>query len=202
MQEVVSSPGLVLGSFFGRLFNKEEAVNPALLLPRVALGEDPAFRECLATYGKLVYGIARRFLRDGRDIEEAVQDIFIALWRSAGSFDPSRGSEVTFVAMIARRRLVDRQRSAGARPLPLGDTGDTPDAPVPATMESYVDARFAASALAELGEDQRRVILLAALQGMTHDEISKELSLPLGTVKSHYARGVERVKRALEKART
>jgi RNA polymerase sigma-70 factor (ECF subfamily) len=69
-------------------------------------------------------------------------------------------------------------------------------------MESYVDARFAASALADLSEDQRRVILLAALHGMTHDEISRELTLPLGTVKSHYARGIERVKRALEKAGT
>ena len=177
-------------------------MNPALLLPRIALGEDAAFRECLATYGRLVYGIARRFLRDGRDVEEAVQDIFIALWRSAASFDPERGMEATFIAMIARRRLVDRQRTAGLRPLPLNDTGDTPDAPVPATMESYVDARFAASALEGLSEDQRRVILLAALQGMTHEEISRELAIPLGTVKSHYARGIERVKRALENEKT
>lgn len=171
-----------------------------LVLQRVALGEESAFRECISTYGKLVYGIARKFLRDGRDVEEASQDIFIALWKSAAAFDPERGSEATFIAMIARRRIVDRQRAARARLTTVAnDDEGTPDLPVPATMESYVDAKLAANALAELGEDQRKVILLAAMQGMTHDEISKELNIPLGTVKSHYARGIERVKRALEK---
>ena len=130
---------------------------PPIVLPRVALGEEAAFRECLSTYGRLVYGIARRFLRDGRDVEEVTQDIFVALWRSAASFDPERGTEATFIAMIARRRLVDRQRAAQARPAMVGNNeeGEAPDMPVPATMESYVDARLAATALEELGEDQR-----------------------------------------------
>lgn len=171
----------------------------SLVLPRVARGEDAAFRECVSTYGRLVYGIARRFLRDPSDVDDACQDIFLALWRSAGAFDPARGSEATFVALVARRRLVDRQRTVGTRPLPLHDDADGLDAPVAATAEAYVDAKTAARALEALGEDQRRVVLLAALQGMTHDEISRELAIPLGTVKSHYARGVERVKRALEK---
>lgn len=164
------------------------------LLPRVAAGDELAVRECLSRYGNLVFSIARRFSRDARDAEDACQDIFVALWRSAASYDPARAEEATFVALIARRRLIDRGRTPGTRAIPnaLPEPG-----PSGTAMEAYVDARIAVAALEECSEAQRRVVMLAALHGFTHEEIARELSLPLGTVKSHYARGIERVKRAL-----
>jgi len=166
------------------------------VLERVARGEPDAVRECLRRYGGLVHAIAWRWSRDPRDVEDACQDVFLALWKSAGAFDPSRGEEATFVAMVARRRLIDRGRAPGSRPLPLAEEDRHVS---PAAMEAYGDARVAASAVEECNEDQRRVILHAAVQGFTHDEIARELSIPLGTVKSHYARGIERVKRALKR---
>jgi len=169
----------------------------APLLPRVARGDEGALRECLARYGGFVHAVARRFARDPRDLDDACQDIFVALWRSAGSFDPSRGEEATFVALVARRRLIDRNRTPGTRPLP---SLDLPPDPSGTALETYVDARAAAAALEHCNEDQRRVILLS-VHGVTHEEIAKELSLPLGTVKSHYARGIERLKRALDEKR-
>lgn len=167
---------------------------PPPLLPRIARGEETAFEQCVGRYGNFVYAIAARHLKDRHDVEDACQEIFMALWRSASAFDESRGSEATFVALVARRRLIDRHRTAGTRPLPL--VGPVADSSA-SVLESYVDARTAMQALAACNEEQKRVILLAALQGLTHEEISQELSIPLGTVKSHYSRGIERVKRAL-----
>src|SRR3954470_11204914 len=84
------------------------------LLGRVAAGDQQAVRECLARYGGLVWSIARRF--EGNDAEDAVQEIFLDLWRSAPRFDPQLSSEPAFVAMLARRRLIDRRRMRQRRP--------------------------------------------------------------------------------------
>ena len=167
---------------------------PPALLPRIALGDEAAFNECVRRYGRLVYAIARRYLREASDVEDACQEIFLALWRSAGAFDEARGTEATFIALVARRRLIDRQSTPGTRPLP---NVDAEPAVASSALERYVDARAAAAALSACNEEQKRVIMMAAFQGLTHDEISKELAIPLGTVKSHYARGIDRVKRAL-----
>ncbi len=168
--------------------------SPAPILPRVAAGEEAAFAECIARYKRLVYSVVRRAYTSVPDIDDACQDIFVALWRSAGSFDPERSSEATFVVMVARRRLVDHQRAVATRALPTVQD----DARVSsAAMESYVDARAAMAALSSCNQAQQSVVTLAALRGFTHEEIATELSMPLGTVKSHYSRGIERVKRAL-----
>src|SRR3954470_14464574 len=84
------------------------------LLGRVAAGDQQAVRECLARYGGLVWSIARRF--EAADAEDAVQEIFLDLWKSAARFDRQIASEASFVAMIARRRLIDRKRTRGRRP--------------------------------------------------------------------------------------
>ena len=77
------------------------------VLPRVATGESAAVAECLNRYGNLVWSLARRSCPDVQAAEDAVQDIFLKLWTVADRFDPEIASESTFVAMIARRRLID-----------------------------------------------------------------------------------------------
>ena len=164
------------------------------LLPRVAQGDELAVRECLRRYGALVASLARRFLRNSADVDDACQDIFLALWKNAAAFDPARAGEATFVAMLARRRLIDRLRAAAVRvPLPPSD-----DCVQSETLDRYVDARVAVAGLEQCSEEQRRVIVLAA-HGLTHSEIAEEMNIPLGTVKSHYTRGIEYVKKKLEK---
>ncbi|CAN5349104.1 sigma-70 family RNA polymerase sigma factor [soil metagenome] len=167
------------------------AADPPPLLPRVALGDEIAVKECLRRYGRLVYSLAQRHCP--HEADDATQDIFVDLWRSAASYDSEVAREVTFVAMIARRRLIDRARAAKRALTAI----DSPMPVRPETIEHWVDARIAARTLATLKTDERHAILLSACHGLSHDEIATELALPLGTVKSHISRGIARVRKAL-----
>ncbi len=80
------------------------------LLQRIAGGDRSAVAACIDTYSGLVWSLARRFLQNEADAEETVQEIFLELWEKAARFDPGVAGEVTFVSMIARRRLIDRRR--------------------------------------------------------------------------------------------
>lgn len=164
---------------------------PAPVLPRVAAGDVAAVRVCLERYGRLVYGMARRWLGSDIDAEDATQEVFIELWKTAGRFDPRVSSELTFIAMIARRKLIDRTRRRQSRPAEH------------ALAESEVGAQTAAGAwevadelapvravLDELPDVQRRVLLLAVSDGLTHPRIAEQTGLPLGTVKTYIRRGL------------
>jgi len=164
------------------------------LLTRVAGGDPGAVRDCIARYGGLVWSIARRF--EGHDAEDAVQEIFLDLWKSAARFDPRIASEPAFVAMIARRRLIDRRRTQRRRPATetidsepaIADAGRGPD--------SCAEASQAARALDRLRPEQRRVLVLAT-HGLSHGEIAERTGMPLGTVKAHARRGLQSIRAAL-----
>jgi RNA polymerase sigma-70 factor (ECF subfamily) len=167
------------------------------VLPRVAAGDQAAVRECLSRYGGLVWSLARRLLGPS-DAEDAVQEVFVDLWKSAGRFDAGRGSELTFVGALARRRLIDRRRAAGRRPelAPLPDSLPAADDD---TVERRDEADRAWQAVGELGDAERRVLTLAIRGGLTHDEIARATGLPLGTVKTHARRGLQRVRELLSR---
>jgi RNA polymerase sigma-70 factor (ECF subfamily) len=80
------------------------------ILKRIAAGDKTAVQDCLDSYGGLVWSLARRMSPNTNEAEDAVQEIFIDVWKNAARFDESQSSETTFVAMIARRRLIDRLR--------------------------------------------------------------------------------------------
>ena len=84
--------------------------NARPVLPRIAAGDNTAVDECLQRYGGLVWSLARRRCADVQLAEDAVQNIFLHLWKVAATFDESIANETTFVAMVARRRLIDYQR--------------------------------------------------------------------------------------------
>ena len=86
------------------------------VLQPIASGDPAAVRECLDQYGALVWSLARRLSRTAADAEDATQEIFLDIWRSAGRFDASQGSDRVFIAIIARRRLIDRLRKTTAEP--------------------------------------------------------------------------------------
>jgi RNA polymerase sigma-70 factor (ECF subfamily) len=166
------------------------------LLARVAAHDAAAARACVERYGGLVWSLARRACPDPDEAEDAVQEIFVDVWKSAGRYDPAGGSEVTFVATIARRRLIDRRRREKRRPRePLSEALADPGAGE--RPELSAEAALASRAVAELRPEQRRVLLLATCEGLSHGEIARELSMPLGTVKAHVRRGLLQVKRAL-----
>ncbi len=138
------------------------------------------------------------------DAEDAAQEIFIDLWRSAARFDSAIASETTFVAMIARRRLIDRQRRLGRRPqneaLPPELASRGPSTTEAAEMGD--DVARAAQALGGLRPEQRQVLSLWIYDGLTHDEISRSTGLPLGTVKTHARRGLLQIRGMIGLARS
>jgi RNA polymerase sigma-70 factor (ECF subfamily) len=169
------------------------------LLPRIAEGDRTAIRECIARYGGLVWSLARRAAQT--DAEDAVQEIFLDLWKSAARFDETQGSEITFVATIARRRLVDRRRQRARRPETesLGDPSNEARSVVStsAPPEMGAEAALAARALEQLRPEQRQVLILTTCHGLSHEEVATSMGLPLGTVKAHARRGLIRVREAL-----
>ncbi len=173
------------------------ASSPAPLLPLVAAGEVEAFRRVIDTYGGLVFSMARRFIH--QEAEDAVQEIFLDLWKNAARFDPAVAKETTFVMMIARRRLIDRTRKRNAQIDTKRDAMPVvvDEAPRP---DIAVEAGQAARALDKLSPEQREVVLLSVCYGHSHSEISQLLQMPLGTVKAHVRRGLLAVRTAIERS--
>jgi RNA polymerase sigma-70 factor (ECF subfamily) len=165
-----------------------------LLLPRVAAGDRTAIREAIERFGGLVWSLARR--ATPTDAEDVVQEIFLDLWKSASRYDARAGSETTFVATIARRRIIDRRRARARRPEtdPLSERTTPPEA---SRAELGAEAALAARALDQLRPEQRQVLILTACHGLSHEEVASSTGMPLGTVKAHARRGLIRVREVL-----
>jgi RNA polymerase sigma-70 factor (ECF subfamily) len=131
-------------------------------------------------------------LRNNEDAEDAVQEIFLDIWKNAERFDDELGSETTFIAMIARRRLIDRIRVAGRRLSPdsLEDVLVEPGTRSDLHVQLCAEAREAAKAMEGLSFEQKRVLHLSIVQGFSHQEIADHTGMPLGTVKTHARRGL------------
>lgn len=170
------------------------------ILNRVAAGDVSATRECLDRYGDLVWAMARRYLRNRGDAEDAVQDVFIDVWHSAARYDSSIGSEITFIATIARRRIIDRIRRTARSP--VMDSLDDEDCEfaepgVPATSEHDAEIALVERALGTLDPRHQQVLALSLLEGFTHQEIAERFAMPVGTVKTWIRRGLIHVRGVL-----
>jgi RNA polymerase sigma-70 factor (ECF subfamily) len=167
------------------------------ILARIAAGDTAAVGDCLHQYGNLVRSLARRMSFDPNDAEDAVQEIFIDLWKSAPRFDPDRAPESVFVTTIARRRLIDRQRRSRREPQfePLHETVQNGDNPEEEVTRRSIHSRLR-EALKELPPERQRVMTLT-VRGLTHAQIADSTGLPLGTVKSHVRRGLAKVRDGL-----
>lgn len=169
------------------------------ILQRVASGDPAAVRECLDRFGGLVWSLARRLTPTASEAEDAVQEIFIDVWKSSGRYDPSIASETAFVAMIARRRLIDRQRRAGRRPneeqVPEGAASSVSAPEDRASISD--DVGRVSEAFDQLSDEQQRVLRLSIHQGLSHEKISRATGLPLGTVKTHARRGLIKLRELL-----
>jgi RNA polymerase sigma factor (sigma-70 family) len=168
------------------------------LLPRIAEGDEAAVRECVARYGALIWSLVRRWTPDPTDAEDAVQETFVELWRSAKRFDETRSSEPGWVAMVTRRRLIDRlrrrQRAIEFEPIP--DNYDQAEDFEP-DLDRQSRVETAREILRSLPPAQRQMLELSLLHGRTHDEIASATGTPLGTVKSHIRRGLQKARALL-----
>lgn len=162
------------------------------ILKRIALGDRDAVTDCLDKYGGLVWSIARKMLRNSDDAEDAVQEIFVDIWKNAERFDESQSSETTFIAMIARRRIIDRIRKTNRRISAdsFEDVVAEPQSRDDKRVQLSVEAGQAAEALRSLKPEQQQVLQLSIVQGLSHQEIADVTGMPLGTVKTHARRGI------------
>jgi len=169
------------------------------ILERVAAGDHGAVRECVDQYGNLVWSLARRFLKNPADAEDAVQDIFIELWSCADRYDRSIAKESTFIATICRRRLIDRIRSAGRAPS-MDSLDDRPPAAQPAVaggMSVAAEISGIEQVLESMESPHRQILSMSFYQGYSHSEIATRLNIPLGTVKTRVRRGLQQIRRTL-----
>lgn len=181
--------------------DSDSSQGPRCLLERIAAGEEGAMEACMEEYGGLVRSLARRHLGRG-DIEDGVQEVFVALWRHAGRFDRHRGSEVSFVATVAQRKLIDHGRRNGVHRRAVLRSGEAraqwrpqPHDPGEGWRES---ARRADEALRELPDEVQDTLTLSLSRGMTYRHIGEAIGAPNGTIKSWASRGLQRLRERLD----
>lgn len=153
------------------------------------------------SYGSLVWSLARRFTGSAADAEDAAQEIFLEIWKSASRYEAARGSEAVFITTIARRRLIDRMRAAGRRPQHVEYDEEQFRSWEPEQADAgevAVEAAAARRALDQLKPDQREILLMGIVGSMTHSEIAAATGKPLGTVKTQMRRGLQKVRALIE----
>lgn len=178
---------------------------PSPLLPKIAVGDATAVEACVDEFGPTILALARRYLVSVKgDIEGAVQEVFLELWRNAHRFDPARGSEAAFVMTMAHRRLIDKRRWYAAR-FSVGEVAGEAVAPPPSASGIAIpalrdEARCVAAALDGLPEDERDLLRLSIYSGLSHERIARSTGLPIGTVKTRLRRGLERLRAGLRRS--
>ena len=172
------------------------------VLAEVARREPQSLNHCIERYGNLIWSIAKRYSPSQADAEDAVQEIFLELWQKADRFNPSLSAESTFVTMIARRRLIDRFRKQSRSVEASGvenDFNEQPDMSSTASAELIDEAAKATRCLDALVINQRDILRKSIHEGKSHSQISTELQIPLGSVKSFARRGLIQLRQCMDK---
>jgi RNA polymerase sigma-70 factor (ECF subfamily) len=179
--------------------NATAALTDQAALERMARGDQDALGELYDRHGRLVYSLALRIVRDQRDAEEVVQEVFSQAWRQSGRYSAGRGSVVAWLLTLTRSRAIDRVRGRRARPeaeLTEAEMVNLP-AVTPGADEQLVRAARTAqvrAALDALPFLQRMALELAFYEGFTHAEIAEHLEQPIGTVKTRIRQGLLRLR--------
>ena len=172
------------------------------LLSLVASSDDQALAELYDRFGRVAYGLALRILRDEALAQDAVQEAFLAVWRSADRFLAERAKASTWILTLVHRRSVDLvRREDRRRGEPLESAGE-PEAPETVEEEATLgfERRVVQEALARLRPEQREALELGYYGGLTQSELADRLGLPLGTIKSRMFTGLSRLRELLAEA--
>ena len=177
--------------------NEQRSVDKSVaILDLIAENHPGSFEMLIEKYGNLVWSIGKKFLGNQSDLEDAVQEVMIAIWKSADKFDPNKASEITFISMIARRRFIDYLRKITKHK--SEDSMDDENKNIHLYKESLLneetDLALIKSAINELDVDDQELLNLSVYQGYSHSEISEILNIPLGTVKTRIRRNLMKLK--------
>jgi len=167
----------------------------AALIARIRAGDENAMAYVYDRYSGIVYAVALRVLGSTSSAEDVVQEVFLQLWRNPQAFDADRGKLAPWLAVIARNRSIDVLRKR-----PMEEDIDELPVSTGVNLEDEAAERMAIAkirgVLAQLPQDQRRLLEMAFFEGMTHSEIAGKTGEPLGTVKTRIRSGLQALRKA------
>jgi RNA polymerase sigma-70 factor, ECF subfamily len=177
------------------------------LLMRVQHRDESALSELYDRYASLLYTMVLKVVKTTDEAEDLLQEIFLQIWNKASTFAHEKGSAYTWIVTIAKRKAIDRLRSKEFvnRGSSLDDNDAAfviPDAayaanPLAVTMSNEYETLMR-NGLATLSDDQRTIIELSYYDGFTQDQISQQLHVPLGTVKTRMRQGLMKLREYLQ----
>ena len=171
-------------------------------LARAGRGSRSALAEVYEATSAKLFGICLRILNDRAEAEDALQDIYLNVWRKAGSFDAERASPITWLATLARNRSIDRLRAGGSRrsePVEAALAIPDPSPDAAAALETAETGRSLAACIEELETQRAEAIRTAFFGGATYADLAERSGVPLGTMKSWVRRGLLQLRECLER---
>lgn len=172
-------------------------------LARVAGGDRSALEEVYKRTSAKLFGVILRILHDRSEAEDVLQEVYLTIWRKAASFDEARASPVTWLAVLARNRAIDRARSRALRPTaPEDEAMAVADAAPSAVdrLEVSQQARQLDDCLTQLPAEHAAAVRTAFFNGVTYEALAERLGLPLGTLKGWIRRSLMKLKLCLGEA--
>lgn len=165
-------------------------------MDRVRVGDTAAFETLYDGYHRLVYGVALRVLSDPAGAEDVTQAVFMKIWSNPELF--RLGNFGAWIVRVARNRAFDALRARAARPEDQFPEAIAAQDALEDTAIAQLNAESVRTAIAQLPEEQRKLIELGFFGGVTHQEMAKTTGLPLGTVKTRIRSGLRRLRNALD----
>ena len=171
------------------------------LLARTATGDHAAFRALYGHSAGRLFAVCLRIARDRSLAEDLLQEVYLRIWERARQFDPARGSALAWMIAIARNHAIDAIRARIREAIvPDEHAIDVADAGALRGMEARIELPAVTRYLAALDEGPRRAIVLAYRDGLSYDELSALMGIPVGTAKTWVSRGLARIRHCLDEA--
>lgn len=174
----------------------------ALSIGAVANGDRAAFEQLYRATSAKLFGVCLRVLPDRSEAEDVLQEVYTTVWRKAAQFDANRASAITWLAMIARNRAIDRLRALPAAaqkaPIELAETLSDPGRSPVQEAEAATDSDRLGACMEQLDDRRRSLIRTAFFEGATYEELAARVGSPLGSVKSWIRRGLIQLRACLE----
>jgi len=179
-----------------------DATSLEVLLVQVALGNRTAFASLYRGTASRLFGICLRVLAQRSEAEDALQDVYTAVWRKAAQFDPAKASATAWLAMIARNKAIDRLRAMpsqqGRASFELADNIEDPTASPAQAVQTAADRAQMEHCLQRLEPKRRSLIRAAFFDGLTYEELAARIGAPLGSIKSWIRRGLLQLRECLD----
>lgn len=170
------------------------------LIQALKTGQKSALSKLYDRYGSVVYGLALKILKNAQEAEDLTQEVFVSLWHK-NTYNPARGSLSNYLVVMTRSRSLDKLRSRGSRIKFLERWRQTTTQAFSRSAFEQVDiwdtSQHVQEALAQLPEQQRKILEMAYYQDLSQSEIAKTLNIPLGTVKTSARQALKKLRKIL-----